>query len=259
MLTALILLILVGGIVYVSRRWPEIEARLFPDVAKKHRESSPPPVQTDSLPSSDKVTHQPPTKRSTSGVMRQKSLDTEPDVAPEVLHTKPVQPSPKQWAASDASSPATPDSSADKNEAVSAADEVADTVITPGGHVTGTPARPSQPAYVDATKGRHEDVDALAAEADQAYRDRDYERAETACLKILLKQPKNHKYMTRIGQIYQEMGQLEDAKEAYEAAKKLDPKNFFVLNRLAEVNRTLSDKGGRTKSTAKTKTKSKKR
>lgn len=117
---------------------------------------------------------------------------------------------------------------------------------TPGGHVTGAPARPSQPAYVNASSGVEERVEDLAAEADAAYRDRDYEKAEQACLKILMREPKNHKYMTRIGQIYQEMGQLEDAKEAFETAKKLDPKNFFVLNRLAEVERLLNDRGGRT-------------
>ena len=117
---------------------------------------------------------------------------------------------------------------------------------SPGDHVTGAPARPSQPAYVNASSGVEERVEDLAAEADAAYRDRDYEKAEQACLKILMREPKNHKYMTRIGQIYQEMGQLDDAKEAFETAKKLDPKNFFVLNRLAEVERLLNDRGGRT-------------
>lgn len=116
---------------------------------------------------------------------------------------------------------------------------------TPGKHVTGDPAVPSEPAYVDATHGLSDDFDELSRIADQAYRDREYEKAEQACLKILMQQPKNHKYMTRIGQIYQEMGNLEDAKEAFEAAKSLDPKNFFVLNRLTEVERQLADKGGK--------------
>lgn len=119
---------------------------------------------------------------------------------------------------------------------------------TPGGHVTGKPAMPSSPAYYDATGGAAtQAVDDLSREADQAYRDRDYSRAEKACLKILMRDPKNHKYMTRIGQVYQEMGQLDDAKEAYEAAKVLDPKNFFVLNRLSEVTRQLDEKGSHVK------------
>lgn len=116
---------------------------------------------------------------------------------------------------------------------------------TPGELVTGQPARPSQPAYYDATAGGVERIEDLAAEADEAYRERDYKRAEEACLKLLIKEPKNHKYMTRIGQVYQEMGNLQDAKDAYEAAKALDPKNFFVLNRLSEVERLMSEKNGK--------------
>ncbi len=128
-----------------------------------------------------------------------------------------------------------------------ASPEVAPKPSTPGELVTGQPARPSQPAYYDATAGGTESIADLAAEADEAYRERDYQRAEEACLKLLVKEPKNHKYMTRIGQVYQEMGNLEDAKEAFEAAKVLDPKNFFVLNRLSEVERLLNDKGGKSK------------
>lgn len=240
MFTAFLLLVFIAAIIVVSRRWPDVEERLWPDQAKS-RPAAAHQTASEEVPAAPvKVTS------TAGGLMKKKPLTDEPDVAPGALDSSavpaeaPVKPPPAE--------PATA-----KKEPVAKKEPEETAVHGPGGHVTGSPARPSEPAYIDATQGGHEDLDALAAEADQAYRDRDYDRAEAACLKILMKQPKNHKYMTRIGQIYQEMGQLEDAKEAFEAAKKLDPKNFFVLNRLAEVNRLISDKGGRTKSKAKSK------
>ena len=240
MFEAFILLALVAAIVVASRRWPDIERRVFgqgsPIPQRHHHEPTP---AAEPEPAAE------PKAPSTGGVMRTKPISTEPDLPDGVA--------PAQEPAAPADEPAPEPSTgeapteADTKPTETVAPEP-QTPPTPGGRVTGAPARPSQPAYEDATKAAKvsESVDDLAKEADQAYRDRDYERAEAACLKILLKEPKNHKYMTRIGQVYQEMGQLDDAKEAFEAAKNLDPKNFFVLNRLAEVDRLLSDKGGRT-------------
>ena len=238
MLEFLILVVLIVAIVVASRRWPDIERRFFGQgstIPKKHVHES--GEKTDDVADEEP----PPAKSGPGGVMRTKPISTEPDVpesesAPESEPEPAPEPEPEV-------TPAEPETSTEPP---------APTPATPGERVTGTPARPSEPAYVDASRGTAtggESVEDLAAEADQAYRDRDYDKAEAACLKILLKEPKNHKYMTRIGQVYQEMGQLEDAKEAFEAAKNLDPKNFFVLNRLAEVDRLLSDKGGRTSGT----------
>jgi hypothetical protein len=290
MFTAIILILLVAAIVVASRRWQELETKLFGHTKPPSRrvETAPQAAKTVSpevsaaLPkAADK-----PAEPIAGGVMHRRELSTEPDVDPGVMQpgvasapevsTEPVESEVREEAFSTAEPVAKPaeTSAAQKTEPeeevgpppleVDAPKQDAKdtpepavstkptsqpvpepTLDTPGRHVTGDPAVPSEPAYVDATHGLSDDFDELSRIADQAYRDREYEKAEQACLKILMQQPKNHKYMTRIGQIYQEMGNLEDAKEAFEAAKTLDPKNFFVLNRLTEVERQLADKGGK--------------
>lgn len=258
MLTAAILIALIAGIVVAARRWPDVEAKLWPDAvdvpeiaAKAPAAEAAEPVTKEVPPESAAV------QRTAGGLMRKKALTTEPDVeideAPAPNKTEPKQPdfldegdkiletAPPPSIQEVLDEEAAADAEAKTPEPTRAAPKA-----KPGVRVMGEPARPSQPAYVDATKRVSESFEQLSAEADKAWQDRSYEKAEQACLKILVQQPKNHKYMTRIGQIYQERGELEDAKEAYEAAKKLDPKNFFVLNRLSEVERMISDKGGRT-------------
>ncbi|MEX2043357.1 MAG: hypothetical protein WD926_00505, partial [Patescibacteria group bacterium] len=93
--------------------------------------------------------------------------------------------------ADDSDAPADTKGQAPKKSAVSA-------VHAPGERVGNVPARPSEPAYVDATRHQSGSFEQLSSEADQAWRDREYERCEEACLKILVQQPKNIKYMTRI-------------------------------------------------------------
>lgn len=244
MIAAIILIILVGGIVYAARRWPDIERRFFGG-------ADAPAVTPAAVPEAEPEAASTPIAK---GFMSKKPITTEPEVEPDDFHKTQVDERPQPVAdapvpdetptTDEPTPPAYSPPAADQREAHIPPPD-SEPAPTPGGHVTGAPARPSEPAYVNATTGVDESVDDLAAEADQAYRDRDYERAEQACLKILMREPKNHKYMTRIGQVYQEMGNLEDAKEAFESAKKLDPKNFFVLNRLAEVERMLADPGGR--------------
>lgn len=294
MFTAIILILLVAAIVVASRRWQEIETKLF-------GHTKPPSRRVETAPQATKTVFAEPSAAPpkgadkpaepiAGGVMHRRELSTEPDVDPSVMQpgaasaseqsTKEVEPEPREEAFSTAEpagksveAPSAPEAESEeevgpppleedapKQDADDTPDSAASsqptpqptsppapepTLDTPGRHVTGDPAVPSEPAYVDATHGLSDDFDELSRIADQAYRDREYEKAEQACLKILMQQPKNHKYMTRIGQIYQEMGNLEDAKEAFEAAKSLDPKNFFVLNRLTEVERQLSDKGGK--------------
>ncbi len=291
MFTAIILMILVAAIVVASRRWQEIETKLF-------GHSKPPSkrAETTQRPSASSEGATPPVTKATEkpaepiagGVMHRRELSTEPDVDPSVMKSSqtqtavqseatPVAAAPEEPVAAQSEDSASVNAGSEPKESEDepevgpppideepAKTEAADQAPpreahpeatpempqeaasdTPGKHVTGDPAVPSEPAYVDATHGLSDDFDELSRIADQAYRDREYEKAEQACLKILMQQPKNHKYMTRIGQIYQEMGNLEDAKEAFEAAKSLDPKNFFVLNRLTEVERQLADKGGK--------------
>ncbi len=249
MLTALILIVFVAGIVIVARRWPDVEAKLWPDeVNVPEREAR------SGLPVDEVVE-----EKTANGLMSKKAISTEPDVDEPVTVTTSAVGSDQP--ASDAADEAVSfmDALPDVDETESAEETPAETPAPanatpaasptraiPQPRVMGEPARPSQPAYVDATKRMAESFEQLAAEADRSWQERKYDKAEQACLKILVQQPKNHKYMTRIGQIYQETGDLEDAKEAFESAKKLDPKNFFVLNRLSEVERMITDKGGRT-------------
>lgn len=302
-MSILILSALIASIVVASKRWPDVEKRLFggTGLIPQDKTAEPAPTEVPDIPA------EPETSRSTAkGFMKTKPLK-EPDVDPAVLTkdyraeklSKEPEPQPARPPAPVApvteavSEPVDSRGTGGAEEDViqeierKKQDLIQETTIgskrerevraaeveppedtpaapatpptrpkapateapaTPGAHVTGEPARPSSPAYYDATGGAAtQAVDNLASEADQAYRDRDYGRAEKACLKILMRDPKNHKYMTRIGQVYQEMGQLDDAKEAYEAAKVLDPKNFFVLNRLSEVTRLLDEKGAHAK------------
>ncbi len=276
MITTLILILLVAGLVVASRRWPEIEKRLFAaEQGTIPRAETVEPPQASPPPSRPEE-HVTPTA---GGFMRKKSISSEPDVDPAVFSktasASSVQPETAQTETGEVieeieqkknelieevtvreeiviedtvtveRKPATEQREDDDDLRAAPASQAppADDSGKPGGHVTGQPAMPSQPAFYDATgAGATQSIDDLGREADQAYRDRQYEKAEHACLKILLRDPRNHKYMTRIGQVYQEMGNLEDAKEAYEAAKQLDPKNFFVLNRLSEVSRLIEEK-----------------
>lgn len=261
MLTAVIIIALVAAIVVLARRWPDVEAKLWPDeVDVPAKEAGAPSDAADSDSASgdifDKTTvTETPVERTAGGLMRKKTLTTEPDVdsipeakEPTFMDQEETNvksaPTPPAFRVDETAEPITPtnDATQDTPEPTRAAPKQKPT----GPRVMGEPARPSQPAYVDATKRHTESFEQLSTEADRAWQERQYEKAEQACLKILVQQPKNHKYMTRIGQIYQEKGELEDAKEAFEAAKKLDPKNFFVLNRLSEVERMITDKGGRT-------------
>ena len=279
MLTALILIAFVAGIVYAARRWPDVEARLFGvdkvDVPKSET-AEPTPAQsgTAKSDSADAATS-PATSTAESvkehargaarvadrtvgrvtemagGLFKKKPISDEPTVADtgggDEEDDSPIFASDAaQDDAAGTDTDADADTGADAGSAAEAAPAQPSAVRTPGERVTSVPARPSQPAYVDATRHQSGTFEQLSSEADQAWRDREYERCEEACLKILVQQPKNIKYMTRIGQVYQQLGQLDDAKEAFEAAKKLDPRNFFVLNRLTEVERLLSDKKGRT-------------
>jgi hypothetical protein len=269
-LTALILIIVVAGIVVLARRWPDIEAKLWPDeVNVPEKEARTASDEADTVDVVDEVVveesvevveAEPVVEKTAGGLMSKKALTSEPDVDEAVTMTaadddedeaEPEEPASFMDALPDVEDEveeAKPEPAKEKTEAVKpkAAPAASPTRATPKPRVNGEPARPSQPAYVDATKRVAESFEQLSAEADKAWQERSYDKAEQACLKILVQQPKNHKYMTRIGQIYQETGDLEDAKEAFESAKKLDPKNFFVLNRLSEVERMISDKGGRT-------------
>lgn len=259
MLTALILIVVVAGIIVLARRWPDVEAKLWPDeVDVPEREArSGLPVDEVTTESAEPVAEE----KTANGLMSKKAISAEPDVDEPVTVTTSAIGSddPDQPASDNADAAAEPasfmDALPDVEEAESATETPAPASAAPAANparaipqprVMGEPARPSQPAYVDATKRMAESFEQLAAEADRSWQERKYDKAEQACLKILVQQPKNHKYMTRIGQIYQETGDLEDAKEAFESAKKLDPKNFFVLNRLSEVERMITDKGGRT-------------
>lgn len=285
MLTALILVIVVAGIVILARRWPDIEAKLWPDeVNVPEREARSESVSDESAEVVDEVVtkanestlQEPVVEKTAGGLMSKKAIATEPDVdEPVSVTTSAIGASDPDADSSDADDATadepitfmdslpevedkeeTPVETAQPARATESTQEVVEdtpstpaaspTRATPKPRLMGEPARPSQPAYVDATKRVAESFEQLSSEADKAWQERNYDKAEQACLKILVQQPKNHKYMTRIGQIYQETGDLEDAKEAFESAKKLDPKNFFVLNRLSEVERMISDKGGRT-------------
>lgn len=262
MLTALILIALITGIVVLARRWPDVEAKLWPDEVDVPKAEANVPEEAVSQASTEAAPAEPTSvQRTAGGLMRKKALTTEPDV--EIDETPaPTKAAPKKPEFLDdnddvleTAPPPSIQAVIDEDVAADQAEQTPEPTravpatkpkAKPGVRVMGEPARPSQPAYVDATKRVSESFEQLSGEADKAWQDRSYEKAEQACLKILVQQPKNHKYMTRIGQIYQEKGELEDAKEAYEAAKKLDPKNFFVLNRLSEVERMINDKGGRT-------------
>ena len=263
MLTALILLVLVAGIVYAARRWPDIEARFFG-------------VDKVDVPKSETVEPRPVDKTAESvkeharnaGRVAERSVSKVTEMAGGLFKKKPISEEPTVEAKDDdapifSSDPVQgddADTDTDAAEEVSTDEGTTDVPVgptqdeepatssarTPGERVGSVPARPSEPAYVDATRHQSDNFEQLSTDADQAWRDREYERCEEACLKILVQQPKNIKYMTRIGQVYQQLGQLDDAKEAFEAAKKLDPRNFFVLNRLTEVERLQSDKKGRT-------------
>ncbi len=259
MLTALVLIALLGGIVYASRRWPDVEARVFgvdkvdvPQAATAEPEPNPVERTTEAVREHAKQaghvadrTVQKVTEIA-GGLLKRKPITTEPEVS-EKAASKP-DPTPEPAAVTEPDAPEEPAAAQPDPEPapVREAPRVRAATQAPGERVTSVPARPSQPAYHDGTRNAPDNFEQLSAEADQAWRDREYERCEEACLKVLVQQPKNIKYMTRIGQVYQQLGQLDDAKEAFEAAKKLDPRNFFVLNRLAEVERMLTDKKGRT-------------
>lgn len=263
MLTAFILIVAVAGIVIASRRWPDVEAKLWPDeVNVPEREArSGLPADESTTESAEPVAEE----KTANGLMSKKAISTEPDVdEPVTVTTSAVGADDSDRSAdgdtasfldtlsdadggeAESTSESTAEPAAETSAPAAAASAASPTRAIPQPRVMGEPARPSQPAYVDATKRMAESFEQLAAEADRSWQERKYDKAEQACLKILVQQPKNHKYMTRIGQIYQETGDLEDAKEAFESAKKLDPKNFFVLNRLSEVERMITDKGGRT-------------
>lgn len=287
MLTALILILLVAGIVYAARRWPDVEARFFGadkvDVPAKEtaepRRTAPADKAADSVKEhaknagavADRTVNK--VTEFAGGLFKKKSITAEPKLSnekdekddSEIFSSDPVQ-GDEVDAGAKRSVETEEEVTDDKgktslNEDEPVTERPASAVATsrdhtasplkraPGERVTSTPARPSQPAYHDGTRtgaGSSESFERLSEEADQAWRDREYEKCEEACLKILVQQPKNIKYMTRIGQVYQQLSQLDDAKEAFEAAKKLDPRNFFVLNRLTEVERLQSDKKGRT-------------
>ncbi|MDP9212179.1 MAG: tetratricopeptide repeat protein [bacterium] len=278
MLTALVLLALVAGIVYASRRWPDVEALIFgvdnvdvPQAETAEPEGSPVERTTEAVREharqagqvADRTVHK--VTEIAGGLLRKKPITAEPEVQESKSKSKdkseerparPAADTAESAAEADRPEPVTKEESAAEPEPGPApqtdpeprreAPQVRSITRAPGERVTSMPARPSQPAYHDGTRSTPDNFEQLSAEADQAWRDREYERCEEACLKILVQQPKNIKYMTRIGQVYQQLGQLDDAKEAFEAAKKLDPRNFFVLNRLAEVERMLTDKKGRT-------------
>lgn len=275
MLTALILIVLVAAIVILARRWPDVEARLWPDEvnvpeaeARSDADGDEPAADTvDAIATEEVISEEEPAVEKTAGgLMSKKALASEPDVDEPVSVTAADSDDDDADADDSTDEPASfmdalpdvgDDTDAPTKKAPAEPAEVvkskaapapaaSPTRAAPKPRVNGEPARPSQPAYVDATKRMAESFEQLSSEADKAWQERSYDKAEQACLKILVQQPKNHKYMTRIGQIYQETGDLEDAKEAFESAKKLDPKNFFVLNRLSEVERMISDKGGRT-------------
>lgn len=287
MFSALILSLLVAGLVVASRRWPDVEKRLWPDAVGTipQKDTAEPPagasadsVAVASVPAKGGFSHKPlgepaadPNvleKRAPKPAEKSAKPDRGAEPAPQPTATSAVIDDierRKQHLIDETTVPAATTSGGSRGAASAAepppaasgtGDEAAETpekppiptTPRPGAHVTGKPALPSQPAYLDATtRGAATNLDELGRQADQAYRDRQYEKAEQACLKILLKDPRNHKYMTRIGQVYQEMGQLEDARDAFEAAKALDPKNFFVLNRLTEVTRQLEEKASHAK------------
>ena len=261
MLTALILIVAVVGIVVLARRWPDVEAKLWPDevdVPEREARSGSNVDEVATEPVDEAVTEaakaEPVVEKTAGGLMSKKAISTEPELDEPIAVTADETPT---VAEPESFLDTVPDvGEADKAEAEAPTPEpvaaqpsapaASPTRAVPKPRVMGEPARPSQPAYIDATKRMAESFEQLSSEADRAWQERKYDKAEQACLKILVQQPKNHKYMTRIGQIYQETGNLEDAKEAFESAKKLDSKNFFVLNRLSEVERMISDKGGRT-------------
>ncbi|HEY8108596.1 MAG TPA: tetratricopeptide repeat protein [Patescibacteria group bacterium] len=270
MFTALILIVLVAGIVYAARRWPDVEARFFgvdkvdvpksetaEPAAKPHDAGAAESVKEHARNAgraADRTVHR--VTEAAGGLFKKKAISKEPtveetakgkDKKDEVFSSKAATGDELDdtTTASDLG-PDTADTPTEETPDEDSARPNASGAHAPGERVTSVPARPSEPAYVDATRHQPDSFEQLSAEADQAWRDREYERCEEACLKILVQQPKNIKYMTRIGQVYQQLGQLDDAKEAFEAAKKLDPRNFFVLNRLSEVERLMSDKKGRT-------------
>ncbi len=242
-----ILVVLVGGIVAAAYRWPDVERRLWPDQVMRRPGEQVPPTSV-SEPTAQPSKPAEPAVPSARGMMKKRPVATEPEVDEAAPDPTPAS----EPATVEVTEQVTVEETTSEDGAHATKTTVSESVTVsedsqPGGLVSGTPARPSQPAYYDATGGQQASSSELAGEVDRAYRERNYEAAEQAALQLLAQDPKNHKYMTRLGQIYQELGQLEDAKEAFEEAKKLDPKNFFVLNRLAEVERLLSDKGGRSK------------
>jgi hypothetical protein len=243
----IILIILIAAIVVAAYRWEEVERRLFPDDAHQSPQPQAHTHHADAAATAAPAEpiHE-PRPRAGRGMMHKRPLQTEPDVDPAAFQKPSVTEAPPK----DFKSPVNDSGDTPQPSAPPAAAQPTAPDLSPGAQVSGAPAMPSQPAYVDATSAVSESVADLSTQADKAFHDRDYKKAEKLCLKILLKEPRNHKYMTRIGQVYKETGQLEDAKEAFEEAKKLDPKNFFVLNQLVEVERLLSDKGGRTKPTS---------
>lgn len=268
MLTALILVIVVAGIVILARRWPDVEAKLWPDevdVPEREARSGLAMDETSTDPVDNVAVSEakeaPVVEKTAGGLMSKKAISAEPDVEESATVTASAAvdaDDSDQSGDADSFMDSLPDvgsteeasavepTAAETPAPAKAAPAASPTRAVPQPRVMGEPARPSQPAYVDATKHVAESFEQLASEADRAWQERKYDKAEQACLKILVQQPKNHKYMTRIGQIYQETGDLEDAQEAFQSAKKLDPKNFFVLNRLSEVERMITDKGGRT-------------
>lgn len=63
----------------------------------------------------------------------------------------------------------------------------------------------------------------LVAQADDAYEQKDFDRAEELYIKIAASEPKNAKIYNRLGAIYLEQENFYDAKDAFLLALKLEP------------------------------------
>lgn len=80
------------------------------------------------------------------------------------------------------------------------------------------PPRPSSPAAPLKQRGRNK-----FQEAEDAFSIRDYKRAERLYLKLATEEPKNPKVYSRLGVIYLALQAYEDARDALQAAIKLEP------------------------------------
>lgn len=63
----------------------------------------------------------------------------------------------------------------------------------------------------------------LIAQADEAFDDKDYEKAENLYVKVATQDPDNSKIYSRLGAIYLEQKNFYDAKDAFWQAAKLEP------------------------------------